>query len=113
MIAILDIAPIHEGHVIILPKLHADSIHQIPMEIVKEVMETAQQLAKTIKKQYNAPGYSIMQNGGAFCEFGHLHFHIFPRYENDGFGWNEPDGEFECSERVAQCIREGLKEVQE
>ena len=54
-----------------------------------------------------------MQNGGAFCEFGHLHFHIFPRYENDGFGWTEPDGEFECSERVAQCIREGLKEVQE
>lgn len=51
MIAILDIAPIHEGHVIILPKLHADSIHQIPMEVITEVMETAQQLAKTIKKQ--------------------------------------------------------------
>lgn len=28
-----------------------------------------------------------MQNGGKFNDIGHYHLHIFPRYENDGFGW--------------------------
>ena len=31
--------------------------------------------------------YSIMQNGGQFCDFGHFHLHLFPRYPNDEFGW--------------------------
>ena len=50
-----------------------------------------------------------MQNGGEFCDFGHFHLHIFPRYIKDGFGWNYPEGPFEYSENVANKIRKELE----
>lgn len=45
---------------------------------------------------------SIMQNGGQFCDFGHFHLHLFPRYPNDEFGWTYPKGPFEYSQKVAE-----------
>lgn len=53
--------------------------------------------------------YSIMQNGGQFCDFGHFHLHLFPRYLNDGFGWTYPKGPFEYSQKVAERIRKELE----
>lgn len=107
-ITILDIDPINEGHVLILPKVHTETIEEIPTEIINEVTATIQNTTKAIKKEYMPSGYSIMQNGGEFCEFGHAHFHIFPRYQNDGFGWTYPQGPFECSEKVAEKIKKYL-----
>lgn len=105
IIAFLDIDPINEGHVLIVPKLHEASIDSIPINIVTEIMETAQKVVIALKEVYHIEGYSIMQNGGEFCDFEHGHFHVFPRYKNDGFGWTYPEGPFESSDKVAQKIR--------
>lgn len=43
-----------------------------------------------------------------FCDFGHGHFHVFPRYKNDGFGWTASKGKFEYSQDVANKIRRVL-----
>ncbi len=104
VIAFLDIDPINEGHVLIIPKIHESSIENISICILNEVLEVAQKIVGALKKVYDADGYSIMQNGGAFCDFGHAHFHVFPRYENDGFGWKYPEGTFDSSKKVAKLI---------
>lgn len=91
LMAVLDIDPIHEGHVLILPKKHVDSIDLLSEEVLAETMALVQMLVKVLKNCYHADGYSIMQNGGKFCDFGHCHFHVFPRYQNDGFGWKYPE----------------------
>lgn len=44
-------------------------------------MELAQRIVVALKQVYGIEGYSMMQNGGQLCDFGHCHFHIFPRYE--------------------------------
>lgn len=106
--AFLDIDPINEGHVLIVPKVHESSIDKIPINIVTEIMELAQQIVIALKEIYNMDGYSMMQNGGAFCDFGHCHFHVFPRYKEDGFGWKYPQGPFEYSEKVAEKLRTAL-----
>ena len=49
-----------------------------------------------------------MQNGGRFNDIGHYHLHIFPRYENDGFGWKFSEEAFEHSEKVAEQLRKVL-----
>ena len=37
-----------------------------------------------------------------------IHFHVFPRLENDGFDWIYPKGENEVSEKVAEKIKAAL-----
>ena len=108
IIAFLDIAPINEGHVLIVPKLHEASIDNMPINILTEIVETIQKVVTALKEVYNIDGYSIMQNGGEFCDFGHGHFHVFPRYKNDGFGWKYPEGTFEYSAKVAEQLRNAM-----
>ena len=108
LIALLDIDPIHEGHVLIIPKEHTDSIDKIPENVLSDVMRVAQKIVTALREIYGNPGYSIMQNGGKFCDYGHAHFHVFPRYENDGFGYTYPEGTFEYSASVAEKLREKL-----
>ena len=108
-IAFLDIAPVNEGHVLIIPKLHVDSIIDLPDEYVLEITEITRKLVNAYEKIYGAKGYGVMQNGGSNCEFGHFHFHVFPRLENDGYDWIYPDGEKEVSESVAERLKNAMQ----
>lgn len=38
----------------------------------------------------------------------HYHLHIFPRYENDGFGWTYGEGPKAVSTEIAKKIRENM-----
>ena len=108
LISFLDIDPIHEGHVLIVPKKHVDSIEKLSDDELIDIMRVARKVVVTLKAVYGNEGYSIMQNGGKFCDYGHAHFHVFPRYDNDGFGWTYPEGESGYSERVAEKLRDKL-----
>ncbi|WP_265327629.1 HIT family protein [Clostridium mediterraneense] len=79
--------PINEGHVLIVPKKHCDSIDKLDDDILLRIMKISKHIYKAIKKVYNCDGYTMMQNGGAFSDFGHYHMHIFPRYIGDKFEW--------------------------
>lgn len=109
ILAFLDIEPINEGHILIVPKIHVDSIEKVPLEVLNEMLALLQKIVPIYKKIYRVEGYSIMQNGGKFCDFGHFHLHIFPRYHNDGFGWTYPEGPFKYSQKVADKI---IKELE-
>lgn len=109
VISFLDIAPIHEGHVLIVPKQHVDSIEQLSDDMLTDIMRTAKRIVPALKEIYGIEGYSMMQNGGKYCDFGHAHFHVFPRYDDDGFGWTYPEGEPEYSDKVAERIRKSLE----
>lgn len=83
----LDIDPINEGHVLIVPKKHYDSVNKLDDDILLRIMKISKHIYKAIKKVYNCDGYTMMQNGGVFSDFGHHHMHIFPRYLDDEFEW--------------------------
>ncbi len=108
LISFLDITPIHEGHVLIVPKRHVDSIEKLSDDEIIDIMGMARKIVVALKDIYGNEGYSIMQNGGKFCDYGHAHFHVFPRYDNDGFGWTYPEGKSEYSGRVAEKLRDRL-----
>lgn len=87
IIAVLDIDPINEGHILIIPKIHTDSLINISSTIINEMFQLTKIIIPIYKELYNTDSYTIMQNGGACCDFGHFHLHIFPRVSNDEFGW--------------------------
>ena len=108
IVSFLDRDPINEGHLLIVPKIHVDSIEKVSLEVLNEMFILVQKIVPIYKKIYRVEGYSIMQNGGQFCDFGHFHLHLFPRYPNDGFGWTYPKGTFEYSQKVVERIRKEL-----
>lgn len=83
----LDIEPINEGHILIIPKSHCSDLDELTDDAIIEIMRVSKKILNALKQVYEFPGYSMMQNGGEFCDFGHYHMHIFPRYYGDGFGW--------------------------
>lgn len=105
---ILDIEPANEGHVLIIPKIHVDSIVNLPDAYVQEITSVIRRIIKAFMTVYHASGYGMMQNGGANCDFGHFHLHVFPRYEDDGYDWLYPEGTKEVSEAVATKLKDAL-----
>lgn len=109
VIAFLDIEPISDGHVLVLPKYHADSIVKIPREYLAEVIDTAKAIVSVFERDYGHTGYSIMQNGGECCDFGHFHLHVFPRVKGDGFGFTYPEIGGHYTDEIAKFIKERLQ----
>ncbi|MFS0780258.1 HIT family protein [Bacillus sp. 1P06AnD] len=83
----LDIDPISEGHVLLVPKEHCHDMDELEEQVLTRITEAASNISKAVKEIYHPDGYTIMQNGGMFTDFGHFHMHVFPRYKDDGFGW--------------------------
>ena len=44
IISFLDIEPINEGHVLIIPKMHIDSIEKVPLDVLNEMLVLARKI---------------------------------------------------------------------
>lgn len=108
-LAFMDMAPINEGHVLLIPKEHYLDADEMPDELLTHLMRVSKKLVAAIKKVYAPDGYSIMQNGGAFNDIGHYHMHIFPRYHGDGFGWTFGEGEKLVNSDIAKRIKAAIE----
>lgn len=87
IIGFMDIDPINEGHVLLITREHRLDLDELTQEERYRIMDVSNLMLKGLKKTYRMDGYSVMQNGGEFNDIGHYHYHIFPRYQGDGFGW--------------------------
>ncbi len=86
VLAFLDINPVTEGHTLVVPKTHWETISQVPDAELGTIFEVVKQLATNLKEKLGADGLNIMQNNGpaAGQEIPHFHVHIIPRKINDG-----------------------------
>ena len=82
-LAFLDIRPLNEGHTLVIPKAHYETIFDIPQELITYLHGITKQVAIAVKKATKADGISIIQQNGkaASQEVFHLHIHVIPRYE--------------------------------
>lgn len=83
VIAFLDIRPLNEGHTLVIPKVHYESIFDIPQELIAYLHGIVKQIAIAVEKATKADGISIIQQNGkaAGQDIFHLHVHVIPRYE--------------------------------
>jgi histidine triad (HIT) family protein len=80
------------GHVIIVPNEHFESIYTLPAEYGHRIFDIAQKVSLAMKKTYGCDGITTRQNNepaGDQHAF-HFHFHIFPRYADDGYNSVQP-----------------------
>jgi histidine triad (HIT) family protein len=83
VMAFLDVRPLNEGHTLVIPKAHYDTIFEIPEELIAYLHCIVKRVSFAVKKAVKADGISIFQQNGkaAGQEIFHLHVHVVPRYE--------------------------------
>ena len=84
-VAFLDIFPACDGHLLVIPRAHADNVHAADPADVAACAQTAQLMAGRISGALGSDGVTITQaNGGAAGQtVFHYHVHVIPRYEDD------------------------------
>ncbi len=87
VLAILDISQMTKGHTLVMPKQHFRNIYDVDSETLAHLMEVVRKLAIQITEKTGALGCNIFNNNNeaAGQSVMHLHFHIIPRYADDGF----------------------------
>ena len=81
----LDIYPMSKGHSLVVPKKHFEdifTISEVDMIFTKKIPV----IASRLKRITGATGMNIIQNNGrdAGQILNHIHFHLVPRFPNDG-----------------------------
>jgi len=80
-LAFMDVMPQADGHTLVIPKVEAESLFDVPPEALAATIVTTQRVAKAVKAAFAAPGVLVAQlNGSAAGQsVFHIHFHIVPR----------------------------------
>lgn len=86
VISILDINPLNYGHSLVFPKIHVEDFLAVPEEYLFSLIKTAQQISKSLMNSFNFDGFNIVSNNGKVAgqSVFHCHFHIIPRFIEDG-----------------------------
>lgn len=73
--AFLDIFPLREGHVLVVPKIETDKFFDLPADYLAEMLLFAQPIAKAIEKIFDCNRCGISVVG---LEVPHAHLHLIP-----------------------------------
>jgi histidine triad (HIT) family protein len=81
-LAFMDVMPQADGHTLVVPKVAAENILEVPPEALAATILTTQRVARAVQRAFAAPGILIAQlNGSAAGQsVFHLHFHVVPRH---------------------------------
>jgi histidine triad (HIT) family protein len=87
-LAFLDVHPLTEGHTMVIPKGHYETLEKTPAEEIARVFLTVQQVSEALRQALGAAATTIGINNGraAGQVVPHLHVHILPRFSGDGGG---------------------------
>ncbi len=87
VLVFLNEKPINPGHSLVIPKTHYETLLDIPPEELMECIGITQKFARIIIEALDASGLNLIQNNNdsAGQSVDHLHFHLIPRHEQDGF----------------------------
>src|SRR5215212_3305418 len=73
--AFLDIFPLREGHVLVVPKKEVDNLFDLPADYLQEMLLFAQPIAKAIERSFSCNRCGITVIG---LEVPHAHMHLIP-----------------------------------
>lgn len=112
LVAFMDLNPVADGHLLVIPRAHAPNLYSIPAEDLTAVVLTVQRLAGAVNAAVEPAGINLFQaNGpGAGQSVYHFHMHVLPRGHDDGLpmSWEHVRGDPKRIAAVAAEIRRRL-----
>lgn len=85
--AFLDIFPLQEGHVLVVPKLEINNLFDLPADYLGELLVFAQPIAKAIEKTFDCNRCGISVIG---LEVPHAHLHLIPINSANDLNFTRP-----------------------
>jgi histidine triad (HIT) family protein len=84
-VAFMDINPATRGHVLVIPRTHAEDIHDVAAEDLAASAALAARIAGLARERLGADGVNLLNSSGAAAwqTVFHFHIHVIPRYRSD------------------------------
>lgn len=79
----MDINPVNNGHLLIIPKKHFTNLMDIDDETLIHIQVSAKKMFELLKNKLSIEGLTLCQNNEYGQEIKHYHLHLIPRYKND------------------------------
>ena len=83
---LMNLYPYNNGHLMITPYEHTDTLESLSQNCMSEIMYLTNQSMKIIQSILNSEGFNFGANIGKAAGAGiadHIHFHIVPRWNGD------------------------------
>ena len=107
-IAFLDVAEDVDGHIIVIPKKHYESILDCDEFVLSELMNTVKFISNHLVDKCDYSGVNLLNANGKSAQqsIKHFHIHIIPRKDCDGIdAWIKLPG----SEASLEIMQKKLK----
>jgi len=92
IVAFLDINPLADGHLLVIPREHYGLITEMPAETAAQLLSPVPMLGRALVTVTGADGFNVLVNQGEVAGqvVPHVHCHVIPRKPADGLGyrWN-------------------------
>jgi len=110
-VSFLDVRPVFPGHVLVVPRVHHETLIDLPADVLAPLFADVQRVARVVEEALAADGTFVAMNNRVSQSVPHLHVHVVPRRKKDGlrgFFWPRvkyADGEMAL---IAEKLRLGL-----
>ena len=86
VLAFCDIQPAAPGHLLVVPREHAEGLADLPDAHGRAMWSMAQRLARAVRRAVRCDGVNLFLADGAAAgqEISHVHLHVVPRTVGDG-----------------------------
>jgi histidine triad (HIT) family protein len=105
-VGILDHRPLFPGHVLLIPKIHYNTVGDLPEDLIGGFFTNVQLLSKGVEQAMESEGSFVAINNRVSQSIPHLHVHIVPRNKGDGLkGFFWPRQMYSSEEQKAEIQR--------
>jgi histidine triad (HIT) family protein len=93
-VAFFPLEPATPGHTLVIPRSHVADLWRVESALGGELMTAVIQVGRAIEAALRPEGMNLITSAGSAAEqtIFHLHLHLVPRWERDGFGKIWPTG---------------------
>lgn len=86
VVCFLDINASSTGHTLVVPKKHIENMFDLDEENAIEIIKAVKVVTSILKEKLSVEAVNIINNSGELAgqTVMHIHFHVIPRYKNDG-----------------------------
>jgi histidine triad (HIT) family protein len=111
----LDHRPLFPGHCLLVPKIHYETLTDLPPKLVGPLFLNVQLLSRAVEGGLGAQGTFVAMNNRVSQSVPHLHVHIVPRSKGDGLkGFFWPRRKYKDQAEIAEVetrIRAAIFEI--
>ncbi|UJA20218.1 HIT family protein [Thermoleophilia bacterium SCSIO 60948] len=102
-VGFLDLRPLFEGHVLLVPREHHEALWDLPSELVEPFFANVRSLSVWVREAMEAKGTFVAMNNIVSQSVPHLHAHVVPRNPKDGLrGFFWPRTKYADAERMGE-----------